>query len=258
MIKRKSPRELDLMRVAGRVVGEALALAATTARAGMTTDELDRMIEDFLRKHDCLPTFKGYRGYPRSICASINEEVVHGIPGPRRLIEGDILSLDFGATYKNYIGDAAITIPIGTISKRAERLVRLTKACLDKAIEKVFPGGRLTDVCEAVQRLAESNGYNVVRKYAGHGVGNQLHEDPQVPNYVTEPRDEYEVILKPGMVIAIEPMVNEGTYDVQVLKDGWTVVTKDRKLSAHFEHTVAVTETGHEIFTLMPAPSPAP
>ncbi|MBI3269234.1 MAG: type I methionyl aminopeptidase [Planctomycetes bacterium] len=253
MIKRKSPRELDLMRVAGRVVAEALAYGVSLAKPGVTTEEIDRAIEGFIRGRQCAPTFKGYRGYPKTICASVNEEVVHGIPGARKLAEGDILSIDMGATYKNYIGDAALTIPIGQISKKADRLIRVTKTCLELAIKRVVPGGRLSDVSEAVQRFAEAQGYGVVRKYAGHGVGSALHEDPQVPNYVTEPRDENEVILKPGMVIAIEPMLNEGTYDVEVLKDGWTVVTKDRRLSAHFEHTVAVTESGNEIFTALPA-----
>ncbi|MBI5369347.1 MAG: type I methionyl aminopeptidase [Planctomycetes bacterium] len=245
------------MRTAGRIAGEALQLAVSLARPGVTTEEIDRAVEDFIRSRDCLPTFKGYRGFPKTICASVNEEVVHGIPGPRRLVEGDLFKVDLGATYKNYIGDTAITVPIGTISKRAERLMRTAKICLDKAIEKVYPGGHLTEVCAAVQRFAEGQGYSVVRKYAGHGVGTQLHEDPQVPNYVTADREEYEVVLKPGMVIAIEPMVNEGTYDVQTLKDGWTVITKDRRLSAHVEHTVAVTDTGHEVLTRWAEPATA-
>jgi methionyl aminopeptidase len=247
----KDAWELDLMRQAGRIVGRGLDLLRRSIRPGMTTADLDSIFERHVVQSGAVPTFKGYRGFPASLCVSINEEVVHGIPSPSRMIrEGDIVSLDAGATYKGYVGDSAVTVGVGRISDAAQRLLDTARECLDKAIEAVGPGARLSQIARAVQSHAEGRGYSVVKKYVGHGIGQKLHEDPQVPNYVIYPVESFEFVLRPGHTIAIEPMVNEGTDDVRTLSDDWTVVTKDRKLSAHFEHTVAVTPQGREVFTL--------
>ena len=197
-------------------------------------------------KHGAEPSFLGYRGFPASLCVSINEEVVHGIPGPRVLEEGDIVSLDFGAIYKGYHGDAAITVGVGKIDQAAQELVETTRGALEAAIGQCRPGNHLGDVSWAIQDYAESRGYSVVRQYVGHGIGRSMHEDPQIPNYGSPGRG---LLLKPGMTFALEPMVNMGTYLTEVLDDNWTVATEDRKLSAHFEHTVAITEDGPEILT---------
>jgi methionyl aminopeptidase len=246
----KSRREIDLMRAAGKVTAGALALVASMVRPGLTTGELDSAIERYIRERGGIPTFKGYRNFPASACISLNEEVVHGIPGPRVLREGDIVTVDVGTTLDGYIGDSAWTYPVGRISTRAQRLLKATKDALFLAIEQVRPGNRLSEVSRAVQTFAQAQKYGVVRKFAGHGVGRQLHEEPHVPNYVDGHTPGNDLVLREGLVIAIEPMLTEGTEDVATLKDNWTVVTKDRKLSAHFEHTVAVTEKGHEILTL--------
>jgi methionyl aminopeptidase len=246
----KEPWELALMREAGRIVARGLELLAGLVRPGVSTAHLDAAFERHVRESGAVPTFKGYRGFPGSICASINEEVVHGIPSPDRLLEeGDILSVDVGATYKGYVGDAAITVGVGRISEKAERLIDVTRRCLEEAILVVGPGVRLSKLSATIQAYAESRGYSVVKKFVGHGIGKDMHEEPQVPNYVIHPVESFEFVLRPGIVIAIEPMVNEGTDDVRTLKDNWTVVTRDRKLSAHFEHTVAVTKDGREVFT---------
>ncbi len=247
----KESWEIDLMRQAGRIVAGGLQLIRETIRPGVSTGELDEAFEGFVRGQGAVPTFKGYRGFPASICASVNEEVVHGIPSRDRILrEGDILSVDCGATFKGYVGDSAVTFPVGRVSDRAQRLLEVTSGALEKAIEAVGPGRRLSEVGAAVQGHAERHGFGVVRDYVGHGVGRKMHEEPQVPNYVDGlARSDYEYQLKPGIAIAIEPMLNEGTHEVERLGDGWTVVTKDRLLSAHFEHTVLVTEAGHEILT---------
>jgi methionyl aminopeptidase len=238
------------MREAGRIVAGCLDLMEKHMRSGVTTAELDRLAEEFIRSRDAKPTFKGYRGYRASICASINEEVVHGIPSSeRRLEEGDIIGIDVGATYKNYVGDAARTFPVGRISPAAQRLIDTCRESLDRAIAAMAPGVWLLDVSRTVQEYAESRGYSVVKKFVGHGVGQKMHEDPQVPNYVPSEREGFEVLLKPGMVLAIEPMLNEGTDEIRVLKDKWTVVTADGKLSAHWEHSVAVVPGGREVLT---------
>ncbi len=243
----KEPWEIDLMRDAGRIVAEGLELLMGLAKPGVSTGELDRAFEELVCSRGAVPTFKGYRGFTASICASINEEVVHGIPSFRRILkEGDILSVDCGATYKGYVGDSAVTVPIGKVGERADRLMRVTRESLEAAIATIGPGVRLSRVCRSVQQYAEFRGYSVVKKYVGHGIGREMHEEPQVPNYVI---DNYEFLLKPGIVLAVEPMLNEGTDDVRVLKDDWTVVTRDGKLSAHFEHTIAVTPTGREVLT---------
>jgi methionyl aminopeptidase len=239
------------MREAGRIVARGLELLRGLARPDISTADLDAAFERHVRASGAVPTFKGYRGFPASICASINEEVVHGIPSPKRILkEGDLLSIDCGATYKGYVGDAAVTVGVGRISPKAQRLIDVTREALEAAIEVVGPNVRLSRVSAAVQQHAESRGYAVVKKFVGHGIGQKMHEDPQVPNYVIRPIESFEFVLKPGHCIAIEPMVNEGTDDVEVLDDDWTVVTKDGRLSAHFEHTVAVTREGRRILTL--------
>jgi len=250
MIVLKSPAELARMRQAGRIVAEVLEAIREHARPGVTTGELNDLAHEIITRRDAVPSFKGYKGYPASICTSINEEVVHGIPGPRVLREGDILSVDVGAIYQGYHGDAAITLGIGTISEEAQHLMAVTRGALEAGIQQVRPGGRLWDVICAIQGYAESNGFQVVREYQGHGVGTRMHEEPSIPNYLGEgPARPRNVRLRVGMTLALEPMVVAGDWRTRVLEDGWTVVTADGKLSAHFEHTVAVTENGPEILT---------
>ncbi len=247
MIFLKSLWEIEKMRRSNAIVAEVLARLRETIKPGITTLELDRLAENLCRKKGAKPAFKGYRGYPFSLCVSINEEVVHGFPSKKRVLkEGDIVSLDFGVLYDGYYGDAAITVPVGEISERAKRLLRVTEEALYKGIEQAVVGKRLGDISSAIQRYVEAHGYSVVRQFVGHGIGRALHEDPQVPNFGKPGRG---IKLKEGMVLAIEPMVNEGTYEVEILADGWTAVTKDRKLSAHFEHTVAITKNGPEILS---------
>lgn len=244
----KSADELALMREAGRIVHEILDRVEKAAVAGVTTFELDRLADDLTYRAGCRPAFKGYRQFPCSICISINEEVVHGIPSKkRRLAEGDIVGLDFGVNYRGFFGDAARTLAVGRISDDAARLVRVTREALDKAIDQIRPGQRVSDISRAVQAHAEAHGYSVVRDFVGHGIGRALHEEPQIPNYVGSGLPDLR--LRPGMVLAVEPMVNLGRHEVEVLADQWTAVTLDRRLSAHFEHTVAVTDDGPEILT---------
>ena len=247
MIFLKSPWEIEKMRRSNAIVAEVLARLREAIKPGITTLELDRLAEHLCRRKGAKPAFKGYRGYPFSLCVSVNEEVVHGFPSKKRVLkEGDIVSLDFGVLYDGYYGDAAITVPVGEISERAKRLLRVTEEALYKGIEQAVIGKRLGDISSAIQRYVEAHGYSVVRQFVGHGIGRALHEDPQVPNFGKPGRG---IKLKEGMVLAIEPMVNEGTYEVEILADGWTAVTKDRKLSAHFEHTVAITKNGPEILS---------
>jgi methionyl aminopeptidase len=248
MIIRKSKAEIEKMRGAGRIVAAVLKELAETVGPGMTTGDLDRLAELRIREAGAIPTFKGYYGYPASVCTSINDEVVHGIPGNRRLREGDIVGIDCGATYQGYVGDSAITVPVGKISADLERLIEVTRESLHAAIGKCRVGSRLGDLGSAVQSYVEPLGYTVVRNYCGHGVGRAMHEDPQVPNYGEPGRGK---ALQEGWVLAIEPMVNMGNHDVKVLSDGWTVVTADGMPSAHFEHTVAVTDKGPEVLTLI-------
>jgi methionyl aminopeptidase len=246
MIQLKTAGEIEKMRQAGQAVAETLEGLRALVRPGVTTRELDRFAEEALRSRGMRPAFKGYRGYPASICASPNEVVVHGIPSERRLEEGDILSIDLGAEYAGYYGDAALTLPVGRVSQAAERLLQVTEEALERGLEQARPGNRLHDISWAIQQCAEGAGYGVVRDYVGHGIGRAMHEDPQVPN-VGRPGSGPR--LQAGMVLAIEPMVNAGTADVELLGDGWTVVTADRRLSAHFEHTVAIGERGPEVLT---------
>ncbi len=247
MIITKSPAELEFMREAGRVTAAALVAVAAAVRPGVTTGELDELAERVIREAGAVPAFKGYHGFPGTLCTSIDEQVVHGIPGERVLREGEILSVDCGAIVEGYYGDSAMTFPVGKVSGQARRLLAVTRASLEAGIARCVPGMRLHDISAAIQAVAESAGFSVVREYVGHGIGRSMHEDPQVPNYGqagTGPT------LKPGMVLAIEPMINAGAADVRPLDDGWTVVTADGALSAHFEHTVAVTEAGPLILTL--------
>lgn len=246
MVIRKSRAEIDKMRRSGLIVADTLARLRRMVEPGITTLELDAVAEANIRGAGAIPTFKGYRGFPASICASINEEVVHGIPSERRLKEGDIIKIDCGATLDGYVGDAAISVPVGKISPEWQRLLDVTRDSLLKAIEKMVAGNHLYDVSSAVQHHVEAEGFSIVRDFCGHGIGQRMHEDPQVPNYG---RPGTGPVLKEGWVLAIEPMVNEGTHEVRILKDGWTVKTKDGRASSHFEHTIAVTEEGPRVLT---------
>lgn len=234
------------MRESGRIVARVLRELSAMIGPGVTTRELDLAAERMIRDAGAIPTFKGYGGFPASICTSINEQVVHGIPGKRRLEEGDIIGIDCGATYRGYVADAAVTVPVGKVGEEINRLLAVTRESLYAAIEKCHIGNRLGDVCNAVQSYVEPLGYSVVRNYCGHGIGRAMHEEPQVPNYGQPGTGKG---LKEGWVIAIEPMINLGNCDVRVLDDGWTVVTVDGLPSAHFEHTVAVTENGPDVLT---------
>jgi methionyl aminopeptidase len=252
VIHLKNREEIELMRTASHIVAEVLERLVEAVEPGVTTAELDRIAEELTRKRGAVPAFKGYnvggRVYPASLCASINEEVVHGMPSPKRALkEGDIIGLDYGAIYRGYYGDAAVTVGVGKVSEQAERLMRVTRESLYCGIENVRVGSRVRDVSAAIQSHAEAHGYGVVRDFVGHGIGQRLHEEPQVPNYVATGQNPR---LKEGMVLAIEPMVCEGTFEVEILDDGWTAVTRDRRLAAHFEHSVAVTSNGPEILTL--------
>jgi methionyl aminopeptidase len=248
----RSAEELKRMREAGRLVGEVLSELSARVAPGVTTADLDELAEKRIRKAGATPAFKGYHGYPATICASINEEVIHGIPSGRRVLnEGDVLSIDVGASLDGYFGDSAITLAVGQVSEEAATLLRVTDESLYKAIEMVKPGGRISDIGHAVQRHVEAYGFSVVREFVGHGIGQKMHEEPQVPNYGEPGRGPR---LTEGMVLAIEPMVNAGKPAVKVLADGWTAVTRDGSLSAHFEHTVAVTADGPWILTAREVP----
>jgi len=251
----RSAAELERMREAGRLVGEVLSELTARVKPGVTTAELDELAEARIRKAGATPAFKGYHGYPATICASINEEVIHGIPSGRRVLnEGDVISIDVGASLDGYFGDSAVTLAVGKVSEEAATLLRVTEESLFKAIDRVRPGGRISDIGHAVQAHVEAYGFSVVREFVGHGIGQRMHEEPQVPNYGEPGRGPR---LTEGMVLAIEPMVNAGKPAVKVLGDGWTAVTRDRSLSAHFEHTVAVTVNGPWILTAREVPVPA-
>ena len=249
MIIRKSAAELDRMARAGAIVSETLDLLGEQLRPGVTTGELDRLAEDYIASRGGAPTFKGYRGYPASICTSPNAMIVHGIPGPYRLEEGDILSVDVGVTLDGFVADSAYTFPVGEVSPEAERLLEIGQAALAAAIEQARAGNRLSDISHAVQRVTEEAGFAVVRSLVGHGVGRSMHEDPQIPNF-GPPGHGPE--LEPGMTLAIEPMINAGSSEIVVLDDRWSIVTEDGSLSAHFEHTVAITEDEPRILTKGP------
>ena len=251
MIHTKSERELEKMRVAGRHVGEILILCRERVEPGVTTEEINRLASAEIRRRDLGSSFLGYAPgggppFPAVICTSINEEIVHGIPGARELKDGDLLKLDFGVIFEGFHGDSAVTVPVGDISAEVRRLMEATRASLYAGIDQMRPGGRLGDVSHATQQVAESAGFSVVRQFVGHGIGRSLHEPPQVPNFGDAGRGPR---LRVGMVLALEPMVNLGTEEAEILDDGWTAVTGDRRMSSHFEHTVAITENGPEILT---------
>jgi len=246
MVILKSPKEIEGIRASNQIVAEVLERLRERVTPGVTTEELDIYAETMAKKRGAYPAFKGYMGYPSSLCTSVNAEVVHGIPSGRVLEEGDIVSMDFGTLYNEFYGDAAITVTVGKVSPVAEQLMEITREALYKGISEARVGKRLGDISYAVQAHVENAGFSVVRDFVGHGIGRNLHEDPQIPNFGVQGRG---IELKSGMVFAIEPMVNEGTYKVKVLKDGWTVVTLDGKLSAHFEHTIAITENGPVILS---------
>lgn len=246
MIILKTEKELAYMRDAGRIVAGAHAEIAQAVRPGVTTAELDRIAEEYITRKGGRPAFKGLYGYPATICASVNEQVVHGIPGLRVLQNGDIISIDIGAEINGYFGDSAVTLPVGEVSPQVSRLLEVTEQSLYQGIARAVEGNRLTDISHAIQKYVEAHGYSVVRDYVGHGIGSSMHEEPQVPNFGRPGRGPR---LKAGMTLAIEPMVNMGTYKVRTLPDNWTVVTDDLQYSAHFEHTIAITESEPEILT---------
>jgi methionyl aminopeptidase len=243
----KSAEEIALMRRASRVVAETLRLLGGAIRPGVTTKELDTKAEDYIRSRGGLPSFKGYRGFPASICASVNAEVVHGIPGRRALVEGDIISIDVGVLKEGYHGDGAATFAVGRVDERAERLMKTTREALAAGVGQARGGNRVVDVSRAIQTVVEAAGYCVVRDLVGHGIGQQMHEEPQIPNFVTSGDSP---LLADGMTLAIEPMVSMGSHEVRVEDDAWTVVTRDGSLAAHFEHTVAVTDGPAETLTV--------
>jgi methionyl aminopeptidase len=253
MVIRKSRQEIEKMRAAGRIVARVLKRLSEMVEPGITTLDLDREAERMIRTAGAYPTFKGYHGYRASICTSINDEVVHGIPSDRKLREGDIIGIDCGATLNGYVGDAALTVPVGRVRDDLKQLMEATRRSLYEAIEKCRVGYRLGDVGSAVQSYVEPLGYSVVRNFCGHGIGRAMHEDPQVPNYGDPGTGKY---LREGWVLAIEPMVNMGRHEVKMLPDGWTVITLDGRPSAHFEHTIAVTANGPQILTLLDGDEP--
>lgn len=246
MIILRSDEEIGHIRKAGRIVALTLEKVKVHAKPGVKTIELDAIAEDEILRHESSPAFKGYKGYPATICASVNEGVVHGIPSERRLKDGDILSIDVGVKYENFFADAAITIGIGDISDNAKRLIKVTEDSFYRGIENARPGKRLSDISASIQSFVEANGFSVVRAFVGHGIGADIHEEPEIPNFGPPNKGPR---LEAGMILAIEPMVNEGTFEVDILDDGWTAITKDKKLSSHFEHTIAIRECGAEILT---------
>lgn len=247
MVILRTPAEIEQMRRAGSLVGQVLERLREHVAPGVSTRELDAIAENMIRSRGGVPSFKGYRGYPASICASVNNEIIHGIPGDRMLVDGDIVSIDCGAMLGGYHGDAAMTFPVGDVSAEAEKLMTVTREALNAGIAMARPKMRLGDVGNAIQRYVEANGFSVVRDFVGHGIGRHMHEDPQIPNFGPAGMG---MRLRTGMVLAIEPMVNAGGHEVVVMDDGWTACTRDGSLSAHFEHTVAITDDGPEVLTL--------
>jgi methionyl aminopeptidase len=249
VIALRTEREIGILREANKIVAEVLATLAEKIVPGVSTAELDKIAEKIIRDHGAIPSFLGYRGYPKSTCISVDEEIIHGIPGKRRIKEGEIVGVDVGAVYKGYHGDAAVTVPCGEVSEERTRLMRVTDLALARGIRCAHAGNFLQDVSRAVQETVEAEGFSVVRVFVGHGIGTEMHEDPQIPNMVTGDRGPR---LRAGMVLAIEPMVNAGTHEVRILRDGWTAVTADGRPSAHFEHSVVVRERDAEILSLTP------
>ncbi|MGD0022599.1 MAG: type I methionyl aminopeptidase [Smithellaceae bacterium] len=246
MVILKLPEEIEKARASNRIVAEVLSKLREKVKPGVRTKDLDKFAEEITAKRGAKPAFKGYRGFPHALCTSVNEVVVHGIPSERVLIEGDIIGLDFGVYYRGFFGDATITLPVGKVAEKAAKLIAVTEQSLYRGIEQAKAGNRLGAISAAVQTTVESAGFSIVKDYVGHGVGKNLHEDPQIPNFGKRDRG---IELKSGMILAIEPMVNERNYRVKVLPDGWTVVTEDGSLSAHFEHSVAITDKGPDILS---------
>lgn len=251
MIILKSEHEIEYIRKASKLTADTLKLLIDAVRPGITTKELDQMAEDYIRSHGGIPSCKGYYGYPATICASVNEQVVHGIPGDYKLKNGDVISIDLVSSINGYHGDSAVTVPVGKVNSKTLKLLKVTEESLFKGIEQAKVGNRLGDISHAVQVHAENAGYGVVRDFVGHGIGREMHEDPQIPNYGRKGQGP---LLKPGMVLCIEPMINMGTWKVRVLEDDWTAVTVDGKPAAHFEHTIVIREDGPEILTLRDKP----
>lgn len=248
MVVLKSPSEIARMRKAGQIVAEVLQEIETNIKPGITTDSLNSLAERLIKKRNGISAFLGYKGYPATICTSVNEEVVHGIPSEKRLVEGDVVSVDVGVVIDGYYGDAAVTLPVGVVSEESKRLINVGKQALNLAIENCMLGKRLYDISASIQKTTEVFGFSVVRNYVGHGIGQNMHEDPQIPNFGVAGKGP---LLKEGMVLAPEPMINIGSYEVRELPDGWTVVTVDGKRSCHFEHTVAITKDGPQILTAL-------
>ena len=246
MVTIKSPREIELLKIAGEITGSTHNYLKPYIKPGITTKELDTLAEEYILSRGATPSFKGYDGFPGSICASINEEVVHGIPGKRKLKEGDIITLDIGACWKGYHGDSAWTYAVGKISEEKQKLMDVTEESLFKGLEQIHPGAKIGDIGHAIQTYAESFGYGVVRELVGHGVGTSVHEEPDVPNYG---KPNTGLVLKEGMVIAVEPMITMGRKEICILDDDWTIITEDERPAAHFEHTIVVTKDGYEILT---------
>jgi methionyl aminopeptidase len=246
MINLKTTREIEIIRANGRILARTLKLLGEKIKPGVRTKELDRLAEDFIKREGAYPAFKGYRGYPASVCISIDNEVVHGIPGERMIEEGQLVSVDIGVFKDNYYADGAFTFAVGRVSNQAQRLIQITQEALKRGLEFVREGEFLSDISYAIQSFVEKNGFSVVRDLVGHGIGMNMHEEPQIPNFGPSGQGP---ILKKGMVLAIEPMVNAGSFEIETKEDNWTIVTKDGSLSAHFEHTVAVTENGAMILT---------
>lgn len=250
MIKRKSAREIELMRRAGEIAAAARQLAGRMVTAGATTLSIDKKVRDFILSKGAVPTFLGYNGFPANICVSVNEQVIHGIPSARKLILGDVVSIDIGVTKDGYIGDCAATFIVGGGNAEADKLVRITRECFYEGIKFARAGFRVSDISGAIQRYAEGNGFSIVREYVGHGVGTKMHESPEIPNFIELPRRNANPRLLSGMTIAVEPMVNEGKAAIKILDDGWTVVTADGKNSAHYENTILITDGEPEILTV--------
>jgi methionyl aminopeptidase len=249
MIELKTQREIEIIKKNGEILAKTLRLVKESIRPGTQSRELDRLAEEFIKKQGAYPAFKGYRGYPSSICVSIDDEVVHGIPGERSLREGQIVSVDIGVFKDGYYADAARTFPVGEIPEKSRKLIEVTRQALEKALGSVKEGAHLSDISYAIQSFVEENGFSVVRDLVGHGIGKRMHEEPQIPNFGAPGQG---VMLKKGMVLAIEPMVNAGSFEIDTRDDNWTVITRDGSLSAHFEHTVAVTDNGAEVLTADP------
>jgi methionyl aminopeptidase len=246
MIKIKSKEEINMIRLSGEILARVMEILRNRLKIGITTKEIDCLAGELISKEGALPAFKGYKGYPACVCTSINEEVVHGIPGERSLKDGDLVSLDLGVNYQGYFSDCAITVGVGRVTGERKKLIEVAKKALQLGIKQAEPENHLSDISSAIQTYVESEGFSVVRQFVGHGIGLNIHEEPEIPNFGLPHKGP---VLKPGMVLAIEPMVNMGTWEVEILQDGWTAVTRDRLPSSHFEHTVAVTENGPQILT---------